>query len=157
MLAWHPEALFLTHFGLKSNPAIHLQELMERLRWWARLVKDLMADEPNADVRRAKFARQVDVELRRTVSPAEVIRYGLAVGLEQSYNGLERYWTRSRARREIAPPTAADAGSFLPQRPHRIEARGARRGNPRREQAGGDDHEQACGIGHRIGDVHDLA
>ena len=43
ILAWHPEALFLTHFGLKSNPAIHLQELMERLRDWARLVKDLMA------------------------------------------------------------------------------------------------------------------
>ena len=54
ILAWHPEALFLTHFGLKSNPAIHLQELMERLRGWARLVKDLMADEPNEDVRRTR-------------------------------------------------------------------------------------------------------
>jgi glyoxylase-like metal-dependent hydrolase (beta-lactamase superfamily II) len=94
ILAWHPEALFLTHFGLKSNPQIHLQELMERLRLWARLVKDLMAAEPNPDVRRAKFARQIDLELRRTVSPAEVIRYGLAVAADQSYNGLERYWTK---------------------------------------------------------------
>ncbi len=98
VLAWHPEALFLTHFGLKSNPAIHLQELIERLRIWARLVKDLMADEPNPDVRRAKFARQVDLELRRTVSPAEVIRYGLAVAADQSYNGLERYWTKKAER-----------------------------------------------------------
>jgi hypothetical protein len=64
------------------------------LRGWARLVKDLMAAEPNADVRRAKFARQVDLELRRTVSAAEVIRYGLAVAADQSYNGLERYWTK---------------------------------------------------------------
>jgi glyoxylase-like metal-dependent hydrolase (beta-lactamase superfamily II) len=98
ILAWQPEALFLTHFGLKSNPAIHLQELMERLRLWARLVKDLMAAEPNPDVRRAKFARQVDLELRRTVSPAEVIRYGLAVAADQSYNGLERYWTKKAER-----------------------------------------------------------
>ena len=98
VLAWHPEALFLTHFGLKSNPAIHLQELMERLRLWARLVKDLMAAEPNPDVRRHKFARQVDLELRRTASPAEVIRYGLAVAADQSYNGLERYWTKKAER-----------------------------------------------------------
>jgi glyoxylase-like metal-dependent hydrolase (beta-lactamase superfamily II) len=98
VLAWHPEALFLTHFGLKSNPAVHLQELMERLRTWARLVKDLMAAEPNVDARRSKFARQVDLELRRTVSPAEVIRYGLAVAADQSYNGLERYWTKKAER-----------------------------------------------------------
>jgi glyoxylase-like metal-dependent hydrolase (beta-lactamase superfamily II) len=98
VLAWHPEALFLTHFGLKSNPAIHLQELMERLRLWARLVQDLMASEPNPDLRRVKFARQVDLELRRTVSPAEVIRYGLAVAADQSYNGLERYWTKKAER-----------------------------------------------------------
>ena len=81
-----------------ANPAIHLQELMERLRLWARLVKDLMASEPNPDARRAKFARQVDLELRRTVSPAEVIRYGLAVAADQSYNGLERYWTKKAER-----------------------------------------------------------
>jgi glyoxylase-like metal-dependent hydrolase (beta-lactamase superfamily II) len=98
VLAWHPEALFLTHFGLKSNPAIHLQELMERLRLWARLVQDLMAEEPNPDARRTRFARQVDLELRRTVSPAEVIRYGLAVAADQSYNGLERYWTKKAER-----------------------------------------------------------
>ena len=98
ILAWHPEALFLTHFGLKSNPAIHLQELIERLRGWARLVKDLMADEPNEDVRRTRFARQVGLELRRSVSDAEALRYGLAIGLDQSYNGLERYWKKKAER-----------------------------------------------------------
>ena len=98
ILAWHPEALFVTHFGLKANPAIHLQELMERLRGWARLVKDLMADEPNEDVRRTRFARQVGLELRRSVSDAEGLRYGLAIGLDQSYNGLARYWTKKAER-----------------------------------------------------------
>ncbi|MEO5821786.1 MAG: MBL fold metallo-hydrolase [Vicinamibacteraceae bacterium] len=98
ILAWHPDALFLTHFGLKSNPAIHLQELMERLRIWARLVKDLMADEPNVDVRRTKFARQVGVDMRRSVSDGDSIRYGLAIALDQSYNGLERYWTKKAER-----------------------------------------------------------
>ena len=94
ILAWHPEALFLTHFGLKSNPAIHLQELMERLRLWARLVKDLIADEPDEDARRARFVRQATLELRRIVSDPEALRYALAAGLEQSYNGILRYWTK---------------------------------------------------------------
>ena len=100
MLARLPRtALFVTHFGLVATPAPpHLQELMERLRGWARLVKDLMADEPNEDVRRARFARQVGLELRRSVSDAEGLRYGLAIGLDQSYNGLARYWTKKAER-----------------------------------------------------------
>jgi glyoxylase-like metal-dependent hydrolase (beta-lactamase superfamily II) len=94
VLAWQPEALFLTHFGLKANPAIHLQELMERLRYWARLVKDLLATEPSEDVRRATFARQANLELRRTVSDPEAHRYTYAIAFDQAYNGLERYWKK---------------------------------------------------------------
>lgn len=94
ILAWQPEAIFLTHFGLKANPAIHLQELMERLRGWARFVKDLMASEPNPDVRRAKFTRQVTLELRRVLSDAETERYNRAFTAGQSYDGIERYWKK---------------------------------------------------------------
>jgi hypothetical protein len=98
VLAWQPDALFLTHFGLKSNPQIHLQELAERLRYWARLVKDLMASEPDEGARKVKFARQVGLELQRSASAGEVGRYGLAIGLDQSYNGLQRYWTKKAER-----------------------------------------------------------
>jgi glyoxylase-like metal-dependent hydrolase (beta-lactamase superfamily II) len=94
ILAWHPDALFITHFGLKANPAVHLQELMERLRYWARLVKDLMASEPNEDARRTRFARQCTLELRRSVSDAEAFRYRYAIAFDQAYNGLERYWQK---------------------------------------------------------------
>ena len=93
VLAWHPEALFLTHFGLKSNPAIHLQELAERLRSWARIVQDV-ASEPSVDARRAKFKRQAGLELRRSVSEVEYSRYGLAINFDQTYDGLERYWKK---------------------------------------------------------------
>ena len=94
VLAWQPEALFLTHFGVKSNPAIHLQELAERLRYWARLVKDLMASESSEESRRAKFARQVSLEMRRSVSDAEGLRYSLAINFDQAFDGLERYWKK---------------------------------------------------------------
>ena len=57
-----------------------------------------MAAEPSEDARRAKFARQVGVELRRGVSDPEAFRYSLAVGLDQSYNGLERYWKKKAER-----------------------------------------------------------
>jgi glyoxylase-like metal-dependent hydrolase (beta-lactamase superfamily II) len=100
VLAWQPEALFLAHFGLKSNPAIHLQELLERLRSWARIVQHL-ASEPSEDVRRAKFARQASLDLRRSVSEADMSRYGLAINFDQTFNGLERYW-KKRAERLAA-------------------------------------------------------
>jgi glyoxylase-like metal-dependent hydrolase (beta-lactamase superfamily II) len=99
VLAWHPEALFLTHFGLKSNPAVHLQELVERLRYWARVVKDLMASDLSEDARRAKFGRDVGLEMRRSVSDPEAIRYSLAIQLDQAYNGIERYWKKKAERR----------------------------------------------------------
>ena len=97
------ETLLNTHLRdnmifLKSNPQIHLQELMERLRYWVRVVKDLLADEPNEDIRRTRFAREVGGEMRRSVSDPEALRYGLAVGLDQSYNGLERYWKKKAER-----------------------------------------------------------
>ena len=57
-----------------------------------------MADEANEDVRRTRFARQAGLELRRSVSDPEALRYGLAIGLEQSYNGLERYWKKKADR-----------------------------------------------------------
>jgi glyoxylase-like metal-dependent hydrolase (beta-lactamase superfamily II) len=94
ILAWQPEAIFLTHFGLKANPAIHLQELMERLRYWARLVKDLLASEPNEDARRMKFTRQIQSELHRSLSDPEALRYTRAFNAEQSYDGIERYWKK---------------------------------------------------------------
>jgi glyoxylase-like metal-dependent hydrolase (beta-lactamase superfamily II) len=94
ILAWQPEAIFLTHFGLKANPAIHLQELMERLRYWARLVKDLLASEPNEDARRMRFARQIQLELHRSLSDPEALRYTRAFNAEQSYDGIERYWKK---------------------------------------------------------------
>src|SRR3982751_1761818 len=97
ILAWQPEALFLTHFGLKANPAVHLQELMERLRLWARMVQHL-ASESSEAARRAKFAREAGLDLRRQVAAPELGRYGLAIALEQSFTGLERYW-KKRAER----------------------------------------------------------
>ena len=38
--------------------------------------------------------------MRRSVSDPEALRYGLAIGLDQSYNGLERYWTKKAERRQ---------------------------------------------------------
>jgi hypothetical protein len=61
-------------------------------------VKDLMASEPNADVRRTKFSRQVHLEMRRSMSDADASRYTGAFAAGQSYDGLERYW-KKRAER----------------------------------------------------------
>lgn len=97
VLAWHPDALFLTHFGLKGAPAVHLQELMERLRAWAHLAEALVALDAPPEVKRARFVREVGLELRRAMSDRDAARYALGAPPEQCWHGLERYWTKRRA------------------------------------------------------------
>jgi glyoxylase-like metal-dependent hydrolase (beta-lactamase superfamily II) len=94
ILAWQPDALFLTHFGLKGNPAVHVQELLERLREWAGLSERLVAADLPEEVRQARFVRDVRLDLRRTMSDAEAEHYALAVPPEQCWAGLQRYWTK---------------------------------------------------------------
>ncbi|HEY8551057.1 MAG TPA: MBL fold metallo-hydrolase [Vicinamibacterales bacterium] len=98
ILAWHPDALFLTHFGLKANPPTHLQELLERLQMWARRAETLVDQDLPDEVKRARFVRDVTLDLRRELSDADLARYLQAAPIEQCWLGLERYWRKRRER-----------------------------------------------------------
>ena len=142
ILAWHPEALFLTHFGLKSNPAIHLQELIERLRMWARLVKDLMAA-------RAERGRAAGASSRARSTSSCGARCPTRRGdplrpgrrrrpeLQRPRALLDE---EGRARREGSAPAAAviPAAACASDRGGRRARRGSTRraGRPRRSRAG---------------------
>jgi glyoxylase-like metal-dependent hydrolase (beta-lactamase superfamily II) len=94
VLAWHPNGLFLTHFGLVSTPAPHLQELLSRLRRYAEIARVSLASSDDPEVQRDRFIAEVLRELRSAVGEAMTARYTLAAPLDQCWQGLARYWKK---------------------------------------------------------------
>jgi glyoxylase-like metal-dependent hydrolase (beta-lactamase superfamily II) len=93
---WHPDTLFLTHFGPWSPTAPHLTELIDQLELASALVRASLArDEPDA-AREAWFAGEVRRELRRRVGDADARAYEVAGRFDLNWRGLARYW-RKRA------------------------------------------------------------
>ncbi|MGE3841476.1 MAG: MBL fold metallo-hydrolase [Vicinamibacterales bacterium] len=99
ILAWSPATLFLTHFGPSEHPQTHVAELRERLSWAASMVREALAAFPGADGEpqaSARAQRELALELRRHMSEGEATTYEAAVPLEHCYQGLARYWRKSR-------------------------------------------------------------
>jgi glyoxylase-like metal-dependent hydrolase (beta-lactamase superfamily II) len=93
VLAWHPDGLFLTHFGLVTTPAPHLQELLDRLRRYAEIARASLDASADPDTQRDRFVADVLHDLRTAVGDATT-RYTLAAPLDQCFQGLARYWKK---------------------------------------------------------------
>jgi glyoxylase-like metal-dependent hydrolase (beta-lactamase superfamily II) len=95
ILAWHPDTLFLTHFGAQPSPATHMQELWRRIDDWTRRVQASL-DQPGTDEERAaRFAEDVTTDLKRLTSADEARAYARAGRFDFSWSGLAR-WIRGR-------------------------------------------------------------
>jgi len=89
--AWHrtiseieqrsPERLALIHFGLATDVGAHLERLRSELDRWAELVRRGLSAEG--------FAAAIRPSLGVETSPQEAV-----VPLEQSWQGLRRYWDK---------------------------------------------------------------
>lgn len=91
ILAWDPDALFLTHFGLHQGARQHFQALFEHLGEWTRIVRRLLADETMTNEQRQEaFVREALLDLRRSVGEVEAADYDKAGGLGYSWLGLAR-------------------------------------------------------------------
>lgn len=96
ILAWQPEALFLTHFGLHQPAAPHLALLLDRLDGLAAVARQLSRDDAIApDAREAHFVEEARRLLRREMHDDDLRRLELAVPLEMCWRGLER-WERKK-------------------------------------------------------------
>jgi glyoxylase-like metal-dependent hydrolase (beta-lactamase superfamily II) len=95
ILAWDPETLFLTHFGPSHGARQHFQAMFENIEAWSRIVRRLVADSsmPDAD-RQRRFIEEAYLDLTRRVGEAEATGYTRAGGLNYSFQGLARYWTK---------------------------------------------------------------
>lgn len=111
--AWHPETLFLTHFGpAMARPAAQLQELLVRLQRHAALAREAVALEGMTDEARARyFVERLRVELQRDAGAAIAQRYETAIMLEHVWLGLSRYWQKRAAAPSSSPTSAAPTTS----------------------------------------------
>jgi len=95
ILAWDPDALFLTHFGPFRGARLQFQQLWENIEGWNRIVRRLVADESLTEEQRQNtFVDEALRELRRAVGEQEADRYGRAGRLDYSWEGLARYWRK---------------------------------------------------------------
>ena len=92
--SWHPQTLFLTHFGPHGAASAHIAELRDHLALAADLVKQSLARDETDAQREVWFAEELRRELRRRVADAEGRSYEIAGRLDLSWRGLARYWRK---------------------------------------------------------------
>jgi glyoxylase-like metal-dependent hydrolase (beta-lactamase superfamily II) len=95
ILSWEPDTLFLTHFGPFHAPRLHFTDMMDRLALWSRIVRRLLADGSLDEKRKLlTFVDEAMLELRRNVGEQDAERYSRAGGIDYSWQGLARYWSK---------------------------------------------------------------
>ena len=100
VLAWDPATLFLTHFGPHRGARQHFQAMFENIDAWSLIVRRLLADATlQDDERQKRFVAEALNDLIRRLGETEAGDYTRAGGLNYSFQGLARYWTkRSRSK-----------------------------------------------------------
>jgi glyoxylase-like metal-dependent hydrolase (beta-lactamase superfamily II) len=89
--AWHPDTLFLTHFGPSAPPRPHLAELRDHLQLAADLVRQSLARDGTDQEREIWFGEALRRELARHVGDEESRAYEAAGRFDLSWRGLARY------------------------------------------------------------------
>jgi glyoxylase-like metal-dependent hydrolase (beta-lactamase superfamily II) len=92
--SWHPETLFLTHFGPHGAAGAHIAELRDHLALAADLVRQSLARDETDAQREIWFSEELRRELRRRLADAEGRLYEIAGRLDLSWRGLARYWRK---------------------------------------------------------------
>lgn len=98
LLALEPGRLLLFHFGPANDPAGHIEQLRARLLRWSERVRVGLAGGEDEPAQIARLGALADEELGPDV-PADVkANYQLVTPVEQSWQGLARYWRKRTAR-----------------------------------------------------------
>jgi glyoxylase-like metal-dependent hydrolase (beta-lactamase superfamily II) len=92
--AWHPETLFLTHFGPFAPVGPHMTEMMDHLDLTSGLAKASLARPGGDEDREAWFSDEIRRELRRRMTESEAQAYEIAGRFDLNWRGLARYWRK---------------------------------------------------------------
>jgi glyoxylase-like metal-dependent hydrolase (beta-lactamase superfamily II) len=91
---WHPDTLFLTHFGPTSPVTPHLAQLRDHTVLASRLVKQSLAREGEDADREKWFGEELRRELMRRMNVADAHAYEVAGRFDLNWRGLARYWRK---------------------------------------------------------------
>ena len=94
LLALEPRALFLTHFGRRTDPADHIDRLWQRLDdWTARVQASLADDGPGVtdDSRAEAFAARALEDLAKRSTPEDAASHAKAAPFALNWAGIARY------------------------------------------------------------------
>lgn len=94
ILAWHPDQIFLTHFGPQPAPRVHFNDLWTRMEEWSRRVRALRGAAATDEERARRFMDDVLDELTRAMGREEAQAYVKAGRFDFSWSGLARYWRK---------------------------------------------------------------
>jgi len=92
--AWAPQTLFLTHFGPVQGIAPHLRALVENLETTSGIVRTRLAERGTDEQKSRRFADDLQLELRRHMTGAQLAAYMVAAPSELLWPGLARYWRK---------------------------------------------------------------
>lgn len=114
IMAWRPERIVTTHFGIHDDPEAHFDRLRAGLSDWAARVRRSLEIDPEAqgqsegqvgsasragdDACASAFAEHVRAELSSTASADSVNLYAAMSTFEDSWQGLARYWRKAAAK-----------------------------------------------------------
>ena len=87
---WHPQSLVLTHFGPSASVSAHIAELREHLQLMERVAREAMAG-VSEDGREAWFIEQIQRDMRRRMSEADLRAYEMAGRFDLYWRGIARY------------------------------------------------------------------
>ncbi|GAB4108691.1 MAG: MBL fold metallo-hydrolase [Roseiflexaceae bacterium] len=90
-----PQVLLLTHFGPSGNPQEHIAAYRASLRRWAEVVRQGMESGEDETAQIARLQAAADAEL--AADPEARASYQQATPLEQSWQGLVRYWRKRQS------------------------------------------------------------
>jgi glyoxylase-like metal-dependent hydrolase (beta-lactamase superfamily II) len=91
---WHPETIFVTHFGPYAPVGAHLTEMAAQTEMTSSLVKASLVRPGTDEEREAWFSDEIRRDLRRRMSEADAHAYEVAGRFDLSWRGLARYWRK---------------------------------------------------------------
>jgi|SRR5579862_5208572 len=96
---WHPDTVFITHFGPVAPVAPHMSQLRSNIDAASQLVRESLARVGSDEEREAWFVDACRRELRHRLGEVEARTYEAADRFDLNWRGLARYWRKKGDRR----------------------------------------------------------
>jgi glyoxylase-like metal-dependent hydrolase (beta-lactamase superfamily II) len=91
ILVRKPRQLFLTHYGVSSDPVAHIAEFRERLHQWAALTAEVIGTAPSDAAASDAFIATAHEEIAQYLGTEQADHYAFTAGLNLSFLGMARY------------------------------------------------------------------